>query len=230
MRAIVLAGGLGTRLKERVADLPKPMATVAGRPFLEYVLDRLVHGGITDIVLSVGYRADAITGHFGESYRGARLSYSIEKELLGTGGAILKATAARATEPHLILNGDTLLALDYAKFIDWYEAAPADMAMVLRAVPDVARYGAVLVSGEKVTGFTEKGRHGPGLINAGVYIMRPQLFEAHGLSGKFSLEADLLMPFAGQIAPRAFVTDSYFIDIGIPEDFDRAQHELPSIA
>lgn len=144
MKAVVLAGGLGTRLKERVADLPKPMAPVAGRPFLEYVLDRLIQGGICDIVLSVGHRADSIIGHFGYAYRDATLSYSVEKELLGTGGAIADALDGQGDAPCMVLNGDTLLAVDYSELVRWYEEEPVDMAMVLCAVQDVERYGAVL--------------------------------------------------------------------------------------
>lgn len=230
MKAIVLAGGLGTRLRERVVDLPKPMAPVAGRPFLEYVLDRLIRGGITDIVLSVGYMADAIIGHFGNSYRDAAIRYSGEDEPLGTGGAIVHALSGQGDEPYMILNGDTLLAIDYSELLRWYEREPVDIAMVLRAVTDVSRYGAVLTSGDRVIGFTEKERAGVGLINAGVYIVRPALFDRYDLAGKFSLEADLLQPHCRLLAPKAYVTEGYFIDIGVPEDYDRAQHELPLVA
>jgi D-glycero-alpha-D-manno-heptose 1-phosphate guanylyltransferase len=227
MKAVVLAGGLGTRLRERVPELPKPMAPVAGRPFLEYLLDRLVKGGVREICLSVGYRSEAVMAHFGHAYRGAAIRYAVEAEPLGTGGAI--AHAAQGADPVLVLNGDTLLDIDYGALLRWYAEASARVAMVLRAVPDVARYGSVLVADGRVSGFLEKGRGGPGLINAGVYIVQPEVFAAFGLSGKFSFEADLLQAHCAALSPRAWVADAYFIDIGVPEDYDRAQHELPAL-
>ncbi len=229
MKAIVLAGGLGTRLRERVPDLPKPMAPVAGRPFLEYVLDRVIDAGIRDIVLSVGYRAEAIQTHFGQEYRGAIMRYAVEREPLGTGGAIAFAMRGLGIEPVLILNGDTLLQLDYGALLEWYERNPSTVAMVLRTVPDVSRYGTVVMRGERVSGFREKGKAGRGLINAGVYIVRGEVFTICKLAGSFSFEKDVLQSHLGRIRPRAYVTDGYFIDIGIPEDFERAQRELPGL-
>lgn len=228
MKAIVLAGGFGTRLQERVPDMPKPMAPIAGRPFLEYVLDHLIDGGICEIILSVGYRADLIMGHFGHTYHNATVSYSVETEPLGTGGAIVHALRQGGDDPVLVLNGDTFLNIDYRKLIRWYKQAPVQIAMVLKAVSDVARYGSVLATGERISGFVEKGNSEPGLINAGVYIIQPSVFRTFNLSGKFSFETDLLQRHCGALFPRAFLTDDYFIDIGIPDDYDRAQYELPS--
>ena len=229
MKAIVLAGGLGTRLRGRIPDLPKPMAPVAGRPFLEYVLDRLVAGGSNEIILSVGYKADVIMTHFENTYRTAVVSYALEAEPLGTGGAIAHALSGKGDDPVLVLNGDTFLNIDYGELICWYMQSPTQLAMVLRSVPDVARYGAVLISGERITGFMEKLKAGPGLINAGVYIINPAVFETFDLSGKFGLEADLLQNHCSSLSARAFLTNNYFMDIGNPDDYDRAQHELPSI-
>ena len=232
MKAVVLAGGLGTRLRERVPELPKPMAPVAGRPFLAYVLDVLIRDGFDDIVLSVGYRWEAIRAHFGASYGGAAIRYAVEAEPLGTGGAIAHAFASAGidgSEAALVLNGDTFLDLDFAALRAWYEQAPAACAMVLRQIDDTARYGSVAVTGGIVTGFAEKGRSGPGLINAGVYVLQADVFASFGLSGRFALEADLLQRHCAGLAPRAWVTDAYFIDIGVPQDFDRAQSELPAL-
>lgn len=226
LNTVVLAGGIGSRLQERVSSLPKPMASVAGRPFLEYILDRLVAAGLRDIVLSVGYRADAIQAHFGVEYRNAALSYAAEGEPLGTGGAVVHALAGRGGDAALVVNGDTLLDIDYGEFIAWYRRAPARAALAIRKMPDTGRYGSVLVSGECVTDFVEKGTAGPGYINAGVYILQPAIFEEYGLSGTFSLERDLLQRHCARLSPRAFQTDAYFIDIGIAEDYDRAQTEL----
>lgn len=223
----MLAGGLGTRLRPKVPDVPKVMAPVGGRPFLEYVLDRLIVAGITDIILSVGYRSDHIIQHFGRNYGGAVLDYAVENAPLGTGGAVRYALEGRGSDPALVLNGDTLLDLDYVTLTSWYLEAFVPVAVVLRKVPDVARYGSVLVSGERVTAFLEKGGSGPGLINAGVYIVQPKVFDDYKLAGNFSFETSLLQRHYRSLGVRAFVTNGYFIDIGVPEDYERAQLELP---
>jgi D-glycero-alpha-D-manno-heptose 1-phosphate guanylyltransferase len=225
MRAVVLAGGRGTRLRERVRDVPKPMAPVAGRPFLEYVLDGLIEGGMTPICLSVGYMAKVIEAHFGTRYRDTPIEYSVEAEPLGTGGGIALAMSG-ATGPTLAVNGDTLLRADFTAFAEWYERDPVPVAIMLRKVGDVSRYGAVRLESETVVAFAEKGGSGPGLINAGVYIVRPEVFDMCGLTGAFSFETDLLACHLGCLRVRAFVTDAYFIDIGVPADFDRAQVEF----
>lgn len=227
MKALILAGGLGTRLRSRVPDLPKVLAPVGDRPFLEYVLDGLVAGGIEEIVLSVGYRRDEIIKHFGKSYKGAVLSYSVEDEPLGTGGAILQALTGQPDEPILVLNGDTLVKIDYQDLFRWYATEPESIAMVLLNVMDVARYGSVRTSGGRVVGYEEKGTSGPGLINAGIYIARPGLFSGFNLARRFSFEVDFLQRYCPSLRPLAYLAATYFIDIGIPEDFDRAQRELP---
>jgi D-glycero-alpha-D-manno-heptose 1-phosphate guanylyltransferase len=229
MKAVVLAGGLGTRLRGRIADLPKPMAPVAGRPFLEYLLDRLVLAGTESITLSVGYRAEVIQNHFGAEYRGVPVQYAFEAQPLGTGGGLAHATQGFNDDPVLVLNGDTLLRLDFARLIDWYEQAPEPLAMVLRHVADAGRYGAIRLDSDRVVGFEERGEPVPGLINGGVYIIRPSLFGQLGLAGRFSFEVDVLHKHCAQLRPRAFVTDAYFIDIGVPEDLDRAGRELAQL-
>lgn len=227
MKAIVLAGGFGTRLREKVPDLPKPMAPVAGRPFLEYILDRLVDGGVSEIILSVGYLANTIVDHFGEAYHGVAVTYAFESTPLGTGGAIVHALCGQVgTEPVLVLNGDTFLDIDFEELVSWYQQSPTPVAMVLKEVEDVARYGAVLMSDEQVSEFMEKGGSGSGLINAGVYIVQPSVFETFGLSGKFEFEADLLQKYCEELALRAYKTEAYFIDIGVPDDYERAQWEF----
>lgn len=228
MKAIVLAGGLGTRLRERVPDLPKPMAPVAGRPFLEYVLDGLQRSGCDEVVLSVGHLWEKIEAHFGDRYRDLRVRYAVETEPLGTGGALAWALRELAAdEPVLTLNGDTFLNVDFAAVWAHHRAAGSPVTMVLREVEDTARYGAVLTEAGRVVRFAEKGQQGRGLINAGTYVIEPGLFEQLGLSGRFSMETDVLQARCAELRPAAFVTDAHFIDIGIPEDFERAQHLLP---
>ncbi|WP_085315178.1 nucleotidyltransferase family protein [Derxia lacustris] len=229
MKAVVLAGGFGTRLRERVADLPKPMAPIAGRPFLEYLLDRLAAAHFSEVLLSVGYLAKRIEAHFGNCYRGMTLRYSVEAEPLGTGGAIALALADCPDEAVVVLNGDTFVELDFADFLAAYAAAPEDAFVALRQVDDVARFGEVVVEDGRATRFSEKGRSGPGWINAGIYVLRSRVFARHGLAGRFSLESDLLQAHCAELRPRVFRTDGYFIDIGIPAEFDRAQTELPAL-
>jgi D-glycero-alpha-D-manno-heptose 1-phosphate guanylyltransferase len=229
MKAIVLAGGFGTRLKERVPDLPKPMAPVAGLPFLKYILDRLISGGIEEIILSVGYRSDVIISYFRNSYRNISITYAVETEPLGTGGALVHALTDQIDQEILVVNGDTLVDIDYAQFINWYHKKPQSVAIILKEVDDVSRYGSVIVSNGVVSGFVEKGKIGHGLINAGVYLLPTSIFKTFGLTGTFSFEKDLLQAHCADLSPRPFITNAYFIDIGIPSDYDRAQYELPKL-
>ncbi len=228
MQAVVLAGGFGTRLRARVPDLPKPMAPIAGRPFLEYLLDRLARFGGGRVVLATGHLSEAIVAHFGARYRGLDLQYSHEATPLGTGGAIVQALGLLPPEPTLVLNGDTWQDVDLQDFVRWCEANAAPDAMVLRRVPNAGRYGSVrLDAGGRVVAFAEKDAEGPGLVNAGIYRFRRATFEGQGLPAAFSVENDFLRPRVAALDVRGYVTEGRFIDIGIPEDFDRAQVELP---
>jgi D-glycero-alpha-D-manno-heptose 1-phosphate guanylyltransferase len=223
MEAIVLAGGLGTRLRSVVDDVPKPMALVQGRPFLAFVLDQLVETGFHTAILAVGYRHEAIRSYFGENYRGLALLYSVESEPLGTGGAIRLACVQLAARDVFVLNGDTYLELDYRAMLDAHVNAAAQLSLAICQVPDVARYGALQISEGVVRGFREKGRAGPGWINGGVYVLGPELRHRLPERGAFSFELELLVPELQSIGPLAFPTTGLFIDIGIPEDYLRAQ-------
>lgn len=223
MQAIILAGGLGTRLRSVVPDLPKPMAPVAGRPFLAWMLDRLADAGFERAVLAVGYRHEAISEYFGERYRGLALHYSVENAPLGTGGAMHLAAAQVTSMPVFVLNGDTYLELDYRAMLDAHRRAGALMSVAVCSVPDVSRYGALEIAGGVVTGFQEKGRGGQGYINAGVYLLSSGIMERIPAGVPFSFEQELLVPALHEIRPAAMVAEGLFIDIGVPEDYDRAQ-------
>jgi D-glycero-alpha-D-manno-heptose 1-phosphate guanylyltransferase len=224
-KAIVLAGGRGERLQPVVPDLPKPMAPVRGRPFLEYILDRLVDAGLTEVIISVGYKAEVIEEHFGQAYRSLPIRYSRESYPLGTGGAMALALQGEDSSPALVLNGDTLVDIDYPALMVWYAQTTSLVAIVLRHAPDVSRFGAVVLVGERVVEFQEKGQQGPGLVNAGVYVVRPEIFFQYGKGERFSFETDVLQSYCRELQPCAFVTAGYFIDIGTPEDYKRAQRE-----
>lgn len=220
---IVLAGGLGTRLRSEVPDLPKPMAPVAGKPFLEHILERLCHQGARRIVLSVGYRGEAIISHFGSQYRNVELAYAREETPLGTGGAIAFALASTHTRHVLVVNGDTYLDMDYCGFFERCQEADTRLGIAVRHVDDTSRYGRCEVDQGVITQFSEKGVIGPGFINAGVYCLRNDAMNNRNLPAKFSFEQDFVSCFLDDLRPIAYPVSGYFIDIGIPEDFRRAQ-------
>jgi D-glycero-alpha-D-manno-heptose 1-phosphate guanylyltransferase len=226
--AIVLAGGFGTRLRSVVADVPKPMAPIGGRPFLAYPLDRLDRAGFERVVLSVGYKADVIRDYFGARYRSLELIYCIEDEPLGTGGAIRKGLSVSGADSALVLNGDTYLELDYARLIEFHRRQPdaPPMTLALRRIEDASRYGTVTMDEDRIVGFAEKRHAGEGLINSGIYLIERGAFDGYALPEKFSFENDFMAPHCARLRPRGFVVDGYMIDIGTPEDFERAQHEL----
>lgn len=226
MEAIVLAGGLGTRLASKLDGIPKAMAPVAGRPFLEILLNQIKRAGCTRALLSVGHLHKVIQDHFGASFDGMRLDYVIEEAPLGTGGAIAKALVDAREKSVLVLNGDTFLDADYAAMMRLHAAEGCRMTMAIVRQADIARYGGVVVEGNRIVGYEEKGRSGPGWINAGVYVLPRDLQWPPSLPERFSFEVDFLAKEARRLAPAAFEVDGFFLDIGVPADLDRAQTEL----
>jgi D-glycero-alpha-D-manno-heptose 1-phosphate guanylyltransferase len=227
--AIILAGGLGTRLRSVLSDLPKPMAPVAGRPFLCYLLEFLETQGIRRVVLSVGYRHEAISSFFGRRYGALLVDYAVEEEALGTGGGIAHALQFVEQPYVFVLNGDTFLRMDYRAMATLIEnPGRLELAVALRTVSDARRYGCAVLSGNRIQGFLAAGVEGPGLINAGVYLMGRDLFQCYQLPAKFSFETDFLEPRVAEIRPVAFVSDAPFIDIGVPESFEESQTLLPA--
>jgi D-glycero-alpha-D-manno-heptose 1-phosphate guanylyltransferase len=222
MEAIVLAGGFGTRLRQVVADVPKPMAPIAGRPFLEILLGSLAKKGFSRVVLSLGFMAEKISGHFGPRFAGLGLTYVVEDAPLGTGGATRLAAEA-CTQDHLfVFNGDTYLDLEVGLLEQQWQAKRHPI-VVGRQVPDTMRYGRLVVDGDRITRFAEKGIAGPGLINAGCYVLATDALARFPLNQPFSIETDYLVPEVARGTVEVFVTEGMFIDIGIPEDYARAQ-------
>lgn len=227
MQAIILLGGFGTRLQSVLVDVPKPMAPIQGRPFLSYLLDYLQIQGFDSVIFSVHHLYEKIQSYFGNHYQRMHIKYAIEEKPLGTGGAIAHSFRfLSADEPVFVLNGDTFLRLDYQKMYEQHLNYMPLLSIALRAVDAVSRYGKVLVENHRVTAFKEKGEEGSGLINAGVYLLQPNLFSSFELPDQFSFETDFLLPHLKALAPLAFPCYDYFIDIGIPEDLARAQAEL----
>jgi D-glycero-alpha-D-manno-heptose 1-phosphate guanylyltransferase len=226
MEAIILAGGLGTRLASKLNGLPKAMAPVAGRPFLEILLCQLQRAGCAHVLLSVGHLHHIIEDRFGASFQGMPLDYVIEDVPLGTGGAI-RASLSQATEESvLVLNGDTFLQTDYSAMLAFHADQGKAITLAIAHQPDIARYGGVLVREGRIAGFEEKGRSGPGWMNAGAYAIRRNVEWPLSLPEKFSFEVDYLMPEVAALSPAAWQADGFFIDIGIPADLERAQAEL----
>lgn len=223
MRALVLAGGLGTRLREAVPDLPKCLAPVAGRPFIDFILDRLVAQGCAAVVLAVSHLREAIMAHVGDHWRDMPVTYAIETSPLGTGGAIRHALRQVPDVPTLVLNGDTWLELDYRAMLAAHAVSGAAITMAVVPVPDTARYGAVEITGGRIVGFHEKGRSGPGSINGGAYVLAPSVFASAALPETFSFENDFLRPHLPTLRPLAFEAAGAFIDIGVPESWREAQ-------
>lgn len=222
MEAIVLAGGFGTRLHKVVPDLPKPMAPVAGRPFLEILLSDLACKGFKRVVLSLGFRAEVIIAHFGERFAGLGIAYAVEDTPLGTGGAVRLGMSRCLGEHVFIFNGDTFLDLE-ADAVERLWQKYRHPIIVAREVSDTARYGRLLVKRGRVVGFTEKGVSGPGLINAGCYVLGAGQLDAWPLNTPFSLEADYFARAVKTESVDVFETQGFFIDIGVPEDYLRAQ-------
>jgi D-glycero-alpha-D-manno-heptose 1-phosphate guanylyltransferase len=228
MEAIVLAGGFGTRLREVVPDLPKPMAPVAGRPFLEILLSVLARKRFTRIVLSLGFMSEKIVAHFGDSYEGMELVYEVESQPLGTGGAI-RAALARCLADHVfIFNGDTYLDVE-ADEIERLWQASRHPVIVVREVPDTARFGRVEMCDGRINAFLEKGMSGAGLINAGCYVLHRQALDDFSLRLPFSLETEYFIKSLQYIRFDGFVTHGRFIDIGVPDDYVLAQTELSGL-
>jgi D-glycero-alpha-D-manno-heptose 1-phosphate guanylyltransferase len=228
--AIVLAGGFGTRLRSVVSELPKAMAPVNGRPFLAYVLDGLIASGFDLAVLAIGYRGDQIRQHFGHRYRSLDLRYSVETEPRGTGGGIRLAMEHVRASDFLVLNGDTYLEVNHAAMLSAHMRSGSRLTVAVHAVDDAGRFGTLAIEDGRIRGFREKGRSGPGAINAGVYVLSRELFSGYSLPSAFSFEADFLMPHVDGIGPLAFATEGIFIDIGVPEDYERAQHLLATLS
>ena len=221
--AIILAGGLGTRLRSVVSDLPKPMASLGSKPFLEYILHYLKRNGVDRAILSVGYNWETIRDYFGDYFDGIELVYSVENEPLGTGGAIKKAIELVHADEVFIINGDTFFDIDLNSL---HLENDSRLILSLKQMREFDRYGCVEFDDNGlVIAFTEKGYKECGDINGGIYLASRNIFDEFVLEDKFSFEEFMQSNFQ-KLKITSKVFDNYFIDIGIPEDYARAQNEL----
>jgi len=231
-KALVLVGGLGTRLKSVYSEGPKAMAPIRGKPFLDHLLRGLARAGFVDVVLCVGYRHEPIREFFGDGSRiGLNLHYSIERELLGTAGAIrLGAIKFASGERVFAINGDTLHPIDYTEMLRFHNRKRANCTITLAEVQDAVRYGSVeLQPSGRVIGFLEKNApSGRSLVNSGTYIFEPNVIDAIPADRPVSLEREVLPLILGELVV-GFTSQAYFIDIGVPADYIRAQTELEEL-
>jgi len=227
VEAIILAGGLGTRLREAVPDLPKCMAPVAGKPFIAFVIDALRMQGVEHFIFSLGYKADAIENYLQEHYPTLSYSLVIEEEPLGTGGAIQLAIRQAQTENVLIANGDTLFRIQYKDLLTIHQQNKAECTLALKPMQNFDRYGVVEIdTTNKIRSFKEKQHYHEGLINGGIYLVNKTAFLNRKLPVKFSFEKDYLEAFCQEGKFFGAVQEGYFIDIGIPNDYNKAQTDL----
>ncbi len=221
---IILAGGLGSRLRAVVGDRPKCLALIHGRPFLSYLLDHLAEAGLTDVILSTGYLAEQVEQAFHNRHGAIALRYSRETAPLGTGGGVRRALGLCRQSRLLVINGDSFFGLDWPGFFAWFDPARMKLGMALAWIDDCRRYGQVEIAEDgEVLGFREKSEAASaGWINAGIYLLDRATLEGFAAPETFSLERDY---FPKQIGRGFYAQGSRapFIDIGTPESYRAAE-------
>jgi len=225
MKAIILAGGLGTRLRPLTDKTPKPLLPIKGKPILEHIINNLKSHGITDIILSVGYRAETIEAYMGDGSKfGVNLSYSLEYRPLGTGGALKKA-AAGIKETFIAINGDNLADFDWTDILKAHKKNKAKITLALYPVKDVTKYGIAKLDGEKIVEFIEKPtkEEAPSnLNNAGAYVMEPEALDILP-EGKCSIEKDCFEKLAEEGNVFAFKHKGQWFPTDTMEKYDLAE-------
>ena len=230
METIVLAGGLGTRLQGVIGAYPKCMAEVNGRPFLAYLFDYLNRQKCTRVILSLGYKHKVIIDWLETQDIDFELDYIIESEPLGTGGGIQAAIEEAAADDVVVVNGDTLFMADLKKLLDFHKTNKAETTLTLKEMRNFDRYGVVHANEAGIiTSFEEKQPKDIGMINGGAYVINKERFLARQMPEKFSFEKDYLERFLTEWKFYAYVSEGYFIDIGIPADYTQAQDDFKSL-
>lgn len=225
--AVILAGGLGTRLRDAVPDLPKCMAPVNGEPFIGYSIQYLQSQGIERFIFALGYRSEDFIEYINRRLPEEQYQIVIEKSPLGTGGAVQLAATYARTEDLVVVNGDSIFKTDLARQSEFHFGHEAECTLALKPMQRVDRYGQVELNPDNtIKAFREKAYFEKGLINGGVYLLNRHAFFAKSLPEAFSFETDYLQRYCNEHNMYGVVSDAYFIDIGIPEDYQRAQTEL----
>lgn len=225
--AIILAGGLGTRLRSEIGEFPKALAPINGIPFLQILLDYLANQGIEKVVLAVGYKWELIEEVFGPNYKGIALEYSIENTPLGTGGAIRLAVERIQAENCFIVNGDTLFTINLVDLEKIHVDKTSACTLALKKMTNVSRYGSIELDKEnRILQFKEKGNYEVALINGGIYCLRKTTLNAFALHEPFSFETDFMMKKVDQFKLAGLIFEDYFKDIGIPSDYHEFEQDL----
>jgi NDP-sugar pyrophosphorylase family protein len=231
LKAVILAGGFGTRLRPISYLYPKPMVPIRGKPFLEYLLDSLKVQGVSEFILCLHYMADRFIEYFGDGskFGYGKIIYSIEEKPMGTAGAI-KKVESYLDSTFLVLNGDTYLDVDIRRMLSFHQNNENLGTIALVRMKNVSRYGLVDVSPNwRVIGFFEKVQSSEGYINAGVYIFEKRILDYILADRRVSLEKEVLPSILGRERIFGFPVDGYFIDIGVPEDYYRLQKDLAKV-
>ena len=222
MEAVILAGGFGKRLRSRVPNSPKAMAQIAGVPFLEILLNKLQKKGFSRLIISTFYKGEIIKEYFGDSFLGMRISYSNDQKELGTGGALRAAEEICNENHYYVFNGDTFFDIDI-QLMESFWSRNKKPILVATEVKNCERFGTIKIDRNYLAGFDEKKNKSSGLINAGCYLFPKNFLQDWELGQTFSLEKDLLQKIFHLKKIMCLKMDGLFIDIGIPEDYNRAQ-------
>lgn len=223
MEVIILAGGFGTRLSHVISDVPKPMAPIDGEPFLKYIFEYLRKSGVTHTILAVGYKHENIKNYFRNKYKEIHIKYSIEDTPLGTGGAIKKAMNECCNEDVFIINGDTFFDVDLKEMELFHQKHESKLTIAVKELKNCDRYGSVIIEDNRVKRFAEKTAVKNGKINGGIYLVNRGIFDS--LNEKaFSFET--MLQEENSIDIFGYESSGYFIDIGVPDDYYKAQDDL----
>ena len=231
MKAIILAGGMGTRLKGVIKDIPKPMAPVGGKPLLEYLFLQLKRWEITDVILSVGYKREVIKSYFGNGHQfGINICYVEENQPLGTGGALKKAISLNDDPRFIVMNGDSFFDINLSDLIMYHTSKPSITTMCLAFVKDNGRYGSVEINNDgMIVAFQKEGTNSPGFINGGIYLINHDII-SYIPEGQISFEGHVLPLIKKDNLLYGKIFDNFFLDIGIPKDYfwiDKHPEHLP---
>ncbi len=224
--AIVLAGGLGTRLKGEVPDMPKCLAPVAGKPFLDYIIRYLLDQKVDQIIFALGVLHEKVTHHLTQNWPDLSYVISIESEPLGTGGAISLAANHVTSDKFFVVNGDTYFDVNLDDLEKIHAETQAKITLALKPMSHFERYGSVVLEDQIITHFNEKVYMDFGLINGGIYLLEKSYLTQHAPATKFSFEKEILEPSAAHRLISGCLCDGYFIDIGIPEDYQKANQDF----
>lgn len=227
MECIILAGGMGTRLQSVVADVPKCMAPVNDQPFLHYIFNYLEQQECSNIILSLGYKHEYVTQWLKTQRRSFKIKFVVEREPLGTGGGIKLAIAESQSNNVFVLNGDTMFRADLQSMFKFHNEKNAAATLALKPMQQFERYGAVEANNDqRITNFHEKKYREQGLINGGIYLLNKRSFLEKPFPQKFSMEQDYFEANVADQKMYGFVSNGYFIDIGIPAHYKQAQQDF----